>query len=460
MSGLFPWYLGWRFLAGRSRHPPGGALRGSEASAGVVRDAPRRRGIAPHLRGSIIGIGLSLIPLIVVLEVSDGMIEGITRRYLELGTYHLQVYLGPDAGAEGLEEAARRLRAAPGVRGVSHERQGMGLLYAAAGARTGATLRAVPADLYASDEEFRRYFTLTSGSFDLSREDAILLGREVARTLGVGIGDTVKILTTRPGRRYGFVPRLSSARITGVFTTGYQELDKLWGYIPLQTGLRILAPESSQDFLGIKLQEPFGGLPRQVARLQEFLPAAARIYTWYELELSNYRSFQTTQALLLFIMAMIVVVAAINISSSLIMVVLERRVEIGVLKSMGASPAAISTALVFTGFLAGLIGALIGASLGLFLAVNVNEVIQGVEALLNLLVGAGTALLRPLVALPPPEPIRIFQAAFYLERIPIRIKLAEVLLSAALTVLLATLAAWLPARRAGRIRPLEVIRRY
>ena len=282
----------------------------------------------------------------------------------------------------------------------------------------------------------------------------------MARSLGAGVGDTVKILTTRPGLRYGFVPRLSTATVTGIFTTGYQELDRLWGYIPLATGLRILAPESSQDFLGVKLEEPFARLPRQVARLEPLLAPTDRIYTWYELEMSNYRSFQTTRALLLFIMAMIVAVAAVNISSSLIMVVLEKRVEIGVLKAMGASPSTVSASLVICGFLAGLAGALIGTSLGLFLAVNINELIHGAEVLLNLVVGAGAALLRPLLPLQPPaEPLRIFNAAFYLESIPIRIRLPEVLLSAGLTVLLATLAAWFPARRAGRIRPLEVIRR-
>jgi lipoprotein-releasing system permease protein len=436
MKWLFPCRLGLRFFTGR-----------------------RKWRIEPYLRGSIIGIGLSLVPLIVVLEVSDGMIEGITRRYLELGTYHLQVRLPMEAAPEEREETAALLRSAAGVRAVFRERQGMGLLYAP-GSRTGATLRAVPPDLYASDEEFRRYFSLTSGSFDLARADTILLGREIARTLGVGIGDSVKILTTRPGQRYGFVPRISTAMVSGIFTTGYQELDRLWSYIPLDTGEKILAPESSEEFLGIKLHDPFTRLEVQAARLQFLLPPGDRMYTWYELELSNYRSFQTTRALLLFIMAMIVAVAAINISSSLIMVVLEKRVELGVLKSLGASPSAVSSALVFTGFLAGLAGAALGIALGLFLAVNINELIRGAEGLLNLLVRAGVALVRPLAPMESPPPIRIFNAAFYLEEIPIRVRLVEVFLSAGLTVLLATVAAWFPARGAGRIRPLEVIRRF
>ena len=70
------------------------------------------------------------MPLIVVLQVSDGMIEGITRRYLELGTYHLQVHPAPDAAEEEVELSAEELRGAPGVRAVFRERQGMGLLYA------------------------------------------------------------------------------------------------------------------------------------------------------------------------------------------------------------------------------------------------------------------------------------------------------------------------------------------
>jgi lipoprotein-releasing system permease protein len=85
----------------------------------------------------------------------------------------------------------------------------------------------------------------------------------------------------------------------------------------------------------VKLIDPFDRLEVQSARLEARLPGAARIYTWFELERSTYQSFQTTRALLLFIMAMIVMVAAVNVSSGLIMVVLERRMEIGILKSIG-----------------------------------------------------------------------------------------------------------------------------
>ena len=85
--------------------------------------------VSPNLMGSILAIGLSLIPLVVVQEVADGMIEGITRRYLEVGTYPLQIYLSGDGGLESYEELSQRIRDRPEVTRVIVERQGMGLLY-------------------------------------------------------------------------------------------------------------------------------------------------------------------------------------------------------------------------------------------------------------------------------------------------------------------------------------------
>ncbi|MBN1837679.1 MAG: ABC transporter permease, partial [Spirochaetales bacterium] len=110
--------------------------------------------VSPNLLGSVLGIGLSLIPLLVVLEVADGMIEGITRRYVEVGTYHAQVLVpGSESPGEfaGLAETLRRV---PGVTQVIPERQGIGLLYTPE-ERTAVTIRAVPPGLYRGDEGFR-----------------------------------------------------------------------------------------------------------------------------------------------------------------------------------------------------------------------------------------------------------------------------------------------------------------
>ena len=413
--------------------------------------------LSRYLKSAVLGIGLSLVPLIVVLEVADGMIEGITRRYVELGTYHLQVLLPENDPAP--RTLLETIESVPDVRLALVERQGLGLLYAGS-SRLGVTIRAVPPSLYERDADFRRYLSLDSGSFTLDSASDILLGREVADRLGAGPGDVVKLLTTvsLPGR--SAVPKVTRFTVRGVFSSGYQDLDKLWVYIPLASGRRILSGNGTSEFIGVKVEDPYSRLQHQVTDLRRQLPPGARVYTWYQLEKANYKCFQTTKALLLFIMAMIVVVAAFNISSSLVMVVLEKSQEIAILKAMGAHPAEIRRTFLVTGFSTGLAGAVVGLLLGLLIALNINELIAGLENFLNTLLllisRLGLSVFGP--KQPPPE-ITLFNSAFYLEKIPIRLELGELFGVTALTLLLATLAAYLPARRAGRIRPLEILRR-
>jgi len=429
MRGPFPLYLGLRNLLGR------------------------RNRLSPHLLGSILGIALSLVPLVVVMEVADGMIEGITRRFLEVGTYHAQVLL-PMADVEALQAEAAALRSQPGVRYVLVEQQGLGLAAGPKG-RSAVTIRAVPADLYAQDEGFRRYFRMLEGGFDLASAGSLLLGRELAARLGVGVGERLRLLTLRGNGRG--LPLVSSFTVRGIFSTGYQELDKLWVYVPLASAGRLLGEAGGERFIGLKLDDPFRGLERGLSRLR--LPEQAQVYSWYQLEKASYKSFQTTRALLLFIMALIVAVAAVNVSSSLVMVVLEKTPEIAMLKAMGAGPWEIGFGFTVTAAATGLAGTALGLGLGALVAVNINALLAGLERVLNLASRAIFALLSPLLPLPPPPAVRLFNTEFYLEQIPVTLGFRELAAMAAATMLLAVLAAWLPARRAAAIRPLEVLRR-
>jgi lipoprotein-releasing system permease protein len=446
MKPLASLFLSVRYLAGRGER--GGA----------------------RIRSAVIGVAVSLVPLVVVMQLADGMIQGITDRFIEAGTYHLQAIHAPDMSSEEVEEAADRIAGIRGVNVVTPERRGMGLLSSEAG-RSGVTIRAIPADAWSTDAGLRRYVEVEAGSFDLSGENSVVLGRALAEELGVEPGDPVRLLTVRPLDNGAFLPRVSRFTVAGVISTGYQELDQLWVFMPLERGMRVLPPGSSRQVLGIKIAEPYslpnplfasgrGGEARYLANeVARRLGVEWRLFTWYELERSRYMSFRTTKNLLVFIMALIVVVAAVNISSSLVMLVLEKQSEIAILKSIGASPAGIRRVFVLAGFFTGVLGAALGLAVGLAVAVNINGVLAGIEAVADWIQGGVYLLLSPLVD-DVPRNLNVFHSEFYLETIPITVDPAQLFAVAALTVLLSTLAALVPAYRAGRIRPLEVMRRH
>ena len=421
-----------------------------------------RRNRRDHsLIGAVLAIGFSLIPLIVVLEVANGMIEGITRRFIEIGTYHLQIHIFDRLDDRELQRIQRSVEEVENVSFAFIERQGLGLIFSSAG-RTGAQVRSVPPWIYERDAAYRRFFTLEKGSFDLSLPNSVLLGKVVARKLEVDVGDEVKLLTAKRMKDGRYIPRVSRFVVRGIFTTGYQDLDKLWIYVPFAIGKKILPRESSREFVGIKVDDPYSDLDRHIRAIRQALPPELvlfRINTWFELEENQYRSFQTTKALLVFIMCLIILVASVNVSSTMVMIVMERTQEIGILKSMGARPGLISSSFVITGFVMGVAGSVLGIALGLVLAVNINEVLRALESFLNGAQSLILLVLSPFLSIEAERPVTLLNPDFYLERIPIRIHFFEIFAVAVFAILLSTLASYFPAKRAGRIRPLEVLRR-
>jgi lipoprotein-releasing system permease protein len=420
-------------------------LRGSGAGGSLRR-----------IRGAILSVALSLIPLIVVMEVSDGMIQGITARYLELGTYHFQAINYGDTG--NLDNAAlSRLAESPGVILAVRERQGVALAHAKTG-RSGVTIRAVPGDMWERDEGLRAYMEIRQGAFDLSGPDCAVLGADVAARLGVAVGEEIKILTTRSFGAEGLMPRVTAFIVRGIVSTGYQELDKLWIYIPLDRGDRIMSRETSRQIIGIKVDNPFGPMEGYAAGLLRNLPQGFRLYRWADLEYAQYMSFATTRYLLIFIMALIICVAAVNIFSSLVMIQIEKREEIAILKSLGMSGREISSVFLLLGFIVGCAGTFLGVAAGLAVSLSINEIIAGVETFANAAFDLG---LRLFLSSPAgAERIQIFNPQFYLEYIPIHINLKELTLAAGFSLLVALLAAYIPSRGAGKIRPLEVLRKH
>ena len=417
-----------------------------------------RDGTARYLRGSVLGIALSLVPLIVVMEVSTGMIEGITTRLLEVGTYHVQVGLRPSISEQQLEADAAEVASVPGVVAAVPERQGTGLLVTARSA-AGISVRCVPPDVFSRDPGFHSFVTIRAGSADLSRPNVVLVSAALSSSLGIAPGDTVNLLTTF-GENMSGPPRLTPLVVGGVYETGYQELDKSLVYAPLALASRAISPRASRVLIGVKVRKPFGDLSAVVSAISQRVGEGSRVATWREIEYARMASFNTTRALLLFIMALIVLVASVNVSSSVLMIIFERRYDIGILKSVGVGERSLTRAFLLTGAATGILGTAAGIAAGLLVAVNINEVIAGLEWTVNRVLAAASFLRSAFVpSAAPLGTFTLFNSAYYLKSIPIRIEAGDVILAAAATLLLCACASYLPAVRAARTRPLEILRK-
>jgi len=397
-----------------------------------------------YLRGAAAGIALSLVPIIVTLIVADGMIQGITGRYLELGTGHLQVY-DYLTHAEFPEELKTEIAELPGVRGAWRERQGLGIILGKEG-RVGAAIRAVESGFW-KDPGSASYLELVAGSAELETDNELLLGRGLAETLGAEPGSTVRLMTIRVNEEGRNIPRVTIFTVKGIVSSGYRELDALWCIMNYETGFVLLSPELYRTFLIVKINDPY----RQAETIAEQMKVSAGlgygVYTWKEIQSSLYQSFESTRQMLLFIMALLVLVAAVNVASATSMLVIERQRDIAVLKTGGASPSAIQRIFLWGAFLTGLAGAAGGITLGLIIGRGINPIVRGLEKFLTFL------------SSPWKGEVRILDPDYYLQTIPITIDWKMVLLIAVFTLLCSCLASALPARRAGKLKPLEILRR-
>ena len=415
-------------------------------------------GTARYLRGAVIGIAISLVPLIVVMEVSTGMIEGITARLLEVGTYHLQLALPPDTTVEKLGKLANAIGLVSGVVAAVPERQGTALIVSSHGA-SGASVRFVPPDAFARDAGFRSFMSLRAGSADFTRTDSLLASSAMAASLGIKAGDRVTLLTTY-GEDMSGLPHLTPLTVVGIYETGYQELDAALVYAPLALADRVLSPRAVRTLIGIKVAEPFGDLTAVSRAVAVAAGGSARVATWREIEFARLGSFATTKALLLLIMALVVVVASVNVSSSVLMILFERRFDLGILKSVGASPRSLALSFLCAGFATGLLGTVLGIAAGLLVAVNINEVMAGLEWMVNQGIGLASLVRSSFdPSAQPLGPFTLFNSAYYLKIIPIRINPREVIAAAIAALALSAAASYFPAARAARTRPLEVLRK-
>ena len=412
------------------------------------------------LIGAIFCIALSLIPLTVVLVVTDGMIEGITNRIVGLSSFHMQAaqirnFSDTETNMLVLEEVASSIKEHPEVINTYIERQGT-VLAAGKTGRSGATVRAVEPKLFTENKAFTQYLKVIEGEINFSSKKSCVIGKKIAELLGLSVGDTIRLISTKTMGGGKIIPKISTFNVEAIVSSGYQEIDALWVFIPLETGFEYLSSAASTICIGIETTDPFADTFYFTAReIENNLSLGFSLYTWKELNSSQYENFASTKLMLLFVMLLIVLVASVNISSALVMLVMEKRKDIAILKSLGASNGGIGFSFVITGGVAGFIGTIIGVPLGLLFSLNINSIIAFIEKIINTF----TKLLYYIKDGKNYVPISLLDPAYYLETIPVIIPWKEVGIIALGTIVLSILVSIIPASKAAKEKPLNIIRK-
>ena len=421
------------------------------------------------LIGAVWGIGISIIPLVIVLVVSDGMIKGITSRMIELGSGHIQVLdLRPtprnaqtaDERKQSIQEVFNSIRmtAQSALTGSRRQQEGTGLLIGKTG-RSGGTIRAIEAGYFTDNLPARNLLKVVDGSIDFDDARSILLGKKIAEKTGLKVGDSCSLLTLLPQYSGNQTkPKLTRFKVVGILSSGYQELDALWIFIPLESADAVLSPQSSLSALVVSIADPFNDVLLAEAKdaIRQLLPAGFSVYTWQDLNRSQFYSFQTSKNLLMFIMFLILLAASVNVSSAMVMLIMERRKEIAILKATGAHPFFITLSFLLAGLFTGAAGLCIGLTGGILAALHINELFVAFEHAINI---GQTAFYYMLGKTGSPETIRLLAPEYYLEYIPISLNAAELYIIAAGTLILSVIVCLLPAVYAGKEKPLESMRK-
>jgi lipoprotein-releasing system permease protein len=269
-------------------------------------------------------------------------------------------------------------------------------------------------------------------------EDAIIIGRRLASRLRVSVGDNVSLVSPQ-GRTtvFGTVPRVRAYRVVALFDVGMNEYDSSFVFLPLEAAQLYFQQRDAATQIEVFVQDPtrLRGVMRQI---QESAGSRVMVHSWQDANSSFFNAVQVERNVMFLILTLIIIVAAFNIVSSLIMLVKDKGRDIAVLRTMGATKGAVMRIFLLCGASIGVLGTLIGFVLGLVFCLNIESIRQFLQSL------SGTELFSPEV--------------YFLTRLPAILDYNEVAQVVAMGLGLSLLATLYPSWRAARTDPVEMLR--
>ena len=384
---------------------------------------------------SMLGIALGVTALITVLSVMNGFEKELRDRILGMASHAtVTTYAGRLADWQGLsqtlEEQPSILAMAPYVQGESMLSQGKRV--------SGALIRGVLPGMEGGVSDVVSH--IDGGDLTLLEDGEynIILGSELAIVLGVGIGDSVTVVSPQVTiGPTGILPRLRRFTVVGIFEVGMFEYDRGVALIHIKDAARLFSLDDNVTGLRLKLEDIYDA-PRLARQLSAQLPGGYRVEDWTRQHANFFRAVKTEKRVMFIILTLIVAVAAFNIVSTLIMVVTDKRSDIAILRTLGASPGSIMRIFVIQGVIIGVLGTALGVAGGLGLALNVETIVPAIENFFNV----------------------DFLAAdvYYISEVPSELHWQDVWLMASVSMGLSLLATLYPAWRAARTQPAEALR--
>jgi lipoprotein-releasing system permease protein len=311
---------------------------------------------------SVLGIAIGVMALVIAIALITGFQEDVQDKILG-ATSHIMV---SDLSGDGLRDYGEVAAKIAGIRGVVSVTPVVysQVLINGPSRSSGALLKGIDLGRETAGSAWLR--KLESGRLpEPGPQEGLLLGRELAFAIGAGPGDAVTVLTTASRLSpMGLFPKTRRFRVAGIFNTGLYEFDSSTALAPLETAQRFLGSVGRITYLQIKLSDIFEAT-RVADRIKEVIPPVAYVTTWMELNKSLFSALKLEKNIMFLTITLIVFVAALNIIATLILMVMEKTRDIGILMAMGATARSIRRIFFFQGALIGVVGTSLGVALGL-----------------------------------------------------------------------------------------------
>jgi lipoprotein-releasing system permease protein len=390
-----------------------------------LRSRHKRRLARATSIAAILGICMGVGALIVAFALSNGFRDEMRDKILQ-GTAHLSVLRTDGRAIDNYADLASRVKQVEGVVSASATTYDGALVHGSKGSGY-AVIRGIERDVAQAAE--RRW--IREGSFgplfETSTEPSVpdaVVGADLAARLGISVGDIVRVI---PAGSLSSVTR--RLRVAGIFRSGLFEYDSTWIYVPLETAAAFAGNNHSASVLSVQVQDA-DNVHEVSANVSKALGNSYTIVDWQQANQPLFAALALERRMGLFIIGLIIAIATLNITTMLILVVVERRRDIAILNALGATRAGVMLVFIIEGAVIGAIGAVAGVVLGFVICLIGNH--------------------YKLVSLPAD--------VYSISNVPLIPRPGEMFLAALVAFVLSVLATIYPARAASRLRPVEALR--